>query len=125
MEEADVRLHADAFCAALLAGDIGKAAEELSKELHANLGQVVAMLPMPLKAAEVESAERTASGMRLVLHLTGDTEETQLETRWKERDGMPVIVEVSHLAATPVAPPAESVGGDEGELAPEQGDEHS
>ena len=125
MEEADVRLHADAFCAALLAGDIGKAAEELSKELHAHLGQTVALLPMPLIAAEVASAERTASGMLLVLHLTGETEETQLETRWKERDGKPVIVEVSHLAATPREVPAESVGGDEGELPPEQGDEKS
>lgn len=125
MEEQDVRAHADAFCAALLAGDIGKAADELSKELHANLGPLVAMLPMPLTSAEVESAERTASGMRLVLHLKGETDETRLETRWKERDDRPVIVEVSHLAATPVAPPAESVGGDEGQLSPEQGDEHS
>lgn len=122
MEEQDVRAHADAFCAALLAGDVGKAAEVLSKELHANLGPLVAMLPMPLTVAEVESAERTASGMRLVLHLQGEIDETLLETRWKERDGQPVIVEISHLAATP---PAESVGGDEGELPPEQDNEHS
>lgn len=123
MEEADVRQHADAFCAALVAGDVEKAFEELSQELHAHLGEVVTLIPMPLTAAEVESAERTASGMRLVLRMTGETEQTQLETRWKLRDDRPVIVEVSHLAATPVAPPAESVGGDEGELPPEQGDQ--
>ena len=105
MEEATVRERADAFCAALLAGDVELASQELSDELRRNLGQLVAMLPMPLTAASVESADRTASGMRLVLSLTGETEATQLETRWKERDGRPTIVEVSHLSsgAVPVA----------------------
>jgi len=105
MEEAAVRERADAFCAALLAGDVELASQELSNELRRNLGQLVALLPMPLTAASVESAERTASGMRLVLHLTGEHEATQLETRWKERDGRPVIVEASHVAAVPVEPP--------------------
>ena len=40
-----------------------------------------------------------------MLHLVGETDETRLETRWKERDGRPTIVEVSHLSggAVPVA----------------------
>jgi hypothetical protein len=104
MDEGVVREHADAYCAALLAGDIERAAEELSNELRANLGQMVAMLPMPLTSASVESLERTASGFRAVVHLIGESSETRLETRWKEREDRPVIVEVSHLTEAGVTP---------------------
>lgn len=114
MDEQAVREHADAHCEALLAGDIERAAQELSNELRANLGQLVAMLPAPITAATVESLDRTGSGFRAVLHLVGESAETRLETRWKERDGRPVIVEVSHLteealatAETPETSPAE------------------
>jgi hypothetical protein len=107
MDEQTVREHTAAFCEALVAGDIGRAAEDLSKELHANLGQMVAMLPMPLTAATVETLERTASGFRAVLHLVGESDETRLETRWKERDDRPVIVEVSHLTEAATAPAEE------------------
>jgi len=97
MDEQAVRDHAEAYCAALMAGDIERASQDLSSELRSNLGQLVAMLPMPLTAATVELIERTASGFRAVLHLVGETTETRLETRWKNRDDRPVVVEVSHL----------------------------
>lgn len=103
MDEQSVRDHADAFCAALTGGDVERAAEELSTELRSNLGQLVAMLPMPLTAATVESLDRTASGFRAVLHLVGETTETRLETRWKNRDDRPVVVEVSHLTEEAVS----------------------
>jgi hypothetical protein len=97
MDEQMVREHTDAFCRALLAGDVELATHDLSDELRTNLGQLVAMLPMPLSAAEVESIEKTSSGFRAVVHLVGESDETRLETRWKARDDRPVIVEVSHL----------------------------
>jgi hypothetical protein len=97
MDEQAVREHAEAFCTALVAGDVELAADELSNELRANLGQLVAMLPMPVVTAIVESIERTASGFRAVLHLVGESSETRMETRWKDRDDRPVVVEVSHL----------------------------
>ncbi|MGI8928454.1 MAG: hypothetical protein ACR2H0_03155 [Candidatus Limnocylindrales bacterium] len=103
MDEQAVRDHADAFCAALIDGDVERAAADLSTELRSNLGQLVAMLPMPLAAASVESIERTASGFRAVLHLVGETTETRLETRWKNRDDRPVVVEVSHLTEDAVS----------------------
>lgn len=101
MEEESVRQSAEAFCEALVAGDVDRASEHLSEQLHANLGQLVALLPMPLTAASVETLERTASGFRAVVHLVGESDETRLETRWKDRDDQPAIVEVSHLAAEP------------------------
>lgn len=115
MDEQAVREHAGKYCAALVAGDIDQAAQELSNELRSNLGQMVAMLPMPITQATIESVDRTASGFRLVLHLTGETSETTLETRWKERDDLPVIVEVSHLAEAPTAPAEEEETPPEGE----------
>ncbi|MEX2547262.1 MAG: hypothetical protein WD830_05675 [Chloroflexota bacterium] len=104
MEEQTLREHAEGYCEALVAGDIERASEDLSEQLRANLGQLVAMLPMPLTTATVESLERTASGFRAVLHLVGETDETRLETRWKDRDDRPVIVEVSHLTEQAAAP---------------------
>lgn len=103
MDEQTVREHVDSFCGALVTGDVETASKELSDELRANLGQLVAMLPMPLTSATAESLERTASGFRAVLHLVGESSATRLETRWKERDDRPVIVEVSHLTEEAVA----------------------
>ncbi|MGH2456011.1 MAG: hypothetical protein ACRDHD_07120 [Candidatus Limnocylindria bacterium] len=97
MDEQAVRDHAQAHCDALLAGDIGKAAQELSRELQSNLGPLVAMLPMPLTEAEVESVQMAGTAYRAVLRLAGETQSIRLETRWKERDGRPTIVEASHL----------------------------
>jgi len=103
MDPQIVRERAEAFCAALVVGDMDRAFEELSRELHSNLGSLVAMLPLPLTEAAVESVEVGGSGYVVVLDLLGENEETHLQTRWKERDGRPTIVEVSHLAEPQVA----------------------
>jgi len=36
----------------------------------------------------------------VVLRLVGETEEVLLQTRWKERDDQPTLIELSHLSAT-------------------------
>ena len=120
MEEAQVRERADALCAALVVGDVGKATEDFSKELRQNLGEVVALLPLPATEATVDSIERGSSGFVVVLRLVGETEEVLLQTRWKERDDQPTLIELSHLSATEKAiqsgelePEAEP--GDEGD----------
>ena len=111
MDEQAVREHAEATCAALLAGDIGKASEEMSKELQSSLGPIVAMLPMPMTEASIESIESTPTGYKAVLHLVGEGDTLRLETRWKDRDGQPTIVEASRVHEEPVAAPADT--GDE------------
>ena len=100
MEETQVRERAEALCAALVAGDVGKATEDFSKELRQNLGEVIALLPLPASEGAVESIERGSSGFVVVLRLVGETEEVLLQTRWKERDDRPTLIEVSHLSAT-------------------------
>jgi hypothetical protein len=115
MEEAQVRERAEAMCAALVAGDVGKATEDFSKELRQNLGEVIALLPLPASEGSVESIERGSSGFVVVLRLVGETEEVLLQTRWKERDDRPTLIELSHLSATEKAIQS-------GEVEPEPGD---
>ena len=116
MEEHDVRERAEALCAALVAGDIGRATEDFSTELRRNLGEVLALLPLPSNEATIESVERGGgSGYTVVLRLVGETEEVQIQTRWKERDGRATIIEASHLSRMETAIQAgEAEGATEG-----------
>ena len=116
MEEPQVRERAEAMCAALVAGDVGQATEAFSKELRQNLGEVVTLFPLPATEAAVDTIERGASsGFTVVLRLVGETEEVLLQTRWKERDDQPTLIELSHLSATEKAIQS-------GELEPDTGE---
>ena len=106
MDEPHVRERAESLCSALVAGDIDRVTEDFSEELRHNLGEVLALFMLPSEAATVEAVERGAgSGFTVLLRLVGAGEEVVVETRWKERDGRPTIIEASHLssAAAPVA----------------------
>jgi hypothetical protein len=116
MDEHAVREHAQAHCDALVAGDIDRATTQLSEELRSNLGHVLALLPLPLTEATVESVDRTGSGFVAVLRLVGENDDVRLQTRWKDRDGQPTIVEASHVT---VPEPTAPVGG---EALPDAGD---
>jgi hypothetical protein len=107
MDPQIVRERAEAFSAALVAGDMEQAASELSRELSSNLGPLVAILPLPLTDATVESVEVGGSGYVAVLHLVGEHAEIRLQTRWKERDGRPTIVETSHITEAAPEPSPE------------------
>lgn len=112
MDAPTVRTRAEAQCEALLAGDIDRAFEALSEQLRANMGEVIAQLPLPVTAATVESVELAGSGYLAVMHLVGETGEVRMNTRWKDRDGEPTIVEVSHVVE---APAPEATTDDEAE----------
>ena len=100
IDEAKVRERADAMCAALVAGDVERATEDFSKELRQNLGEVIALLPLPAAEGGIESVDRGGSSYTVVLRLVGETEEVLLQTRWKDRDDRPTLIELSHLSAT-------------------------
>lgn len=103
MDDDVIREQAQALCDALVAGDIGVATEHFSPELRRNLGEVLALLPLPSREATVQSVERGGSGFDVVLRVAGETEEVLVQTRWKDRDGRPTVVEASHLSRTPTA----------------------
>ena len=109
MDDQTLRDHAQAFCDALLEGDIDKAIGSLSQELHRNLGEVIALFPLPATETSIVSFESGGSGHTVILQLVSETETVLIQTRWKDRDGTPTIVEASHLSKTPtVAAEAES-----------------
>ena len=97
MDEGDVRTAAQAVADALVAGDVDAAIGYMSEELKRNLGEVIALLPLPATEVTIESIERGASAFLVTVRLVGENHEDQLQTRWKDRDGEPRIVEVSHI----------------------------
>jgi hypothetical protein len=104
MDEQAVRARAQAVCEALAAGDIERARGHFSPELQRNLGEVLALMPLPANEVAIESIEHAGSGYNVVIRLAGEVDEVLLQTRWKDRDGEPRMVEASHLASTPAAP---------------------
>lgn len=115
MEEQDVRSRAEALCAALVSGDIETATADFSSELRQNLGEVIALLPLPVTEATVDSIERGGSSAFVaILQLVGEAETVELQTRWKDRDGAPTVIEVSHLSSVE-AEPATGEDGESGE----------
>ena len=107
MDEPTVREHAQTLCDALVAGNVDLAIADFSKELRQNLGEVVSLLPLPSIEAAIDSVEHGSSGFVVVLRLLGETDEVMLQTRWKDRDDQPTVVEVSHLSQTALAGPVD------------------
>ena len=98
MDIETVRERATQFCGALDAGDIEAASQHMSPELRRNLGEVLALLPLPSNESTVESVDRGGSGFNVVLRIQGEADEVELHTRWKDRDGEPTLVEASHAS---------------------------
>jgi hypothetical protein len=98
MDETAVRARAQQMVDALVAGDVDRAIADVSDELRRNLGEVLSLLPLPITEGTIESIDRGASAMVVVTRLVGETDEVEIQTRWKERDGQPRIVEASHLS---------------------------
>jgi len=128
MTEEEVRERARAIGEALVAGDIGQVVAALSDELQRNPGEVVAMLPLPAVAAEVTRLEGAGGGAAYVavLDVTSETEHLELQTRWKDRNGEPRIVEVSHISRRAREAEAEAAAeAEESAAGPEPGDRAS
>jgi hypothetical protein len=64
---------------------------------------VIGLLPLPSREGAIESVAQGGSSYVVVLRLTGESEEVQVQTRWKDRDGKPTVVEASHLSSREVA----------------------
>jgi hypothetical protein len=122
--EDEIRDRATGICDALVAGQVDPVIGALSDELRRNVGEVLALLPVPASEASVASVQVAGGGAAyvVVLDLTSETEHVEVQTRWKDRGGEPRIVEVSHLSRTAreaaAAGEAEGVEGAEGEAGP-------
>ena len=108
MDEQVVRARAQAMCDGLAAGDIERATGDFSPELRRNLGEVLALMPLPANEVAIESIEHAGSGYNVVIRIAGEVDEVLVQTRWKERDGEPRMVEASHLSSVERMPDAEA-----------------
>jgi hypothetical protein len=77
---------------------------------------VLSLFPLPATESTIESLHAAGAGWLATIRLVGETDEVEVETRWKDRDGKPTIVEASHLSR--VAREAEAVPVDGEELEP-------
>jgi hypothetical protein len=100
MDEQTVRERAQAMCDAIVVGDVDAAIADASPELRRNLGEVIGLFPLPATEAAIESITQGGSSFLVVLRMAGETDEVQIQTRWKDRDGSPTLVEASHLSRT-------------------------
>jgi hypothetical protein len=114
MDAEEVRSHAQAYCDALVAGDVDRAIEELSEELHQHVGELISQIPLPLTEATVESVEVGGKGYIANLVLVGESGTVKVLTRWKDRDGTPTLVEASHVTEKPAEPVEGEAGSAEG-----------
>ncbi len=110
MTEDEVRQRAATVCDALVAGDVGRIIEMLSDELRRSPGEAVALLPLPARLANVASIETAGGGASfvVVLEVSSDAEQIELQTRWKDRAGEPRIVEISHRSRRAIEAEAEA-----------------
>ena len=112
MDEAAVRSSAEQFGDALVEGNVDRAIEHFSDELKRNLGEVVALLPLPATGVEITGFERATSAVVMTVRVASETADDELQLRWKDRDGTPRIVEIGHVGRVERAVPAESEADD-------------
>jgi hypothetical protein len=100
MDADSVRDKAQSFADALVAGDVERATSDFSNELRQRLGDVLTLFPLPATEATVVSVDHARSSYNVVISLAGENEDVEVQTRWKDREGRPTIVEASHLTRT-------------------------
>src|SRR5258706_11456807 len=104
MDEQAVRARAQAMCDALAAGDIDRATGDFSPELRRNLGEVLALMPLPANEVEIESVEHGGSGYKMGIPVGRQGDEVVIPTRWKDPDGQPRAPEGNQLSPAPAPP---------------------
>ena len=91
MDEAVVRERAQAHGEAVKAGDLRRAAVDLSDEAKADAPAVMDTLPRPVDAVEIVGVEDANDECVVRIRYSG-RHVVVVESRWAERDGRPMIV---------------------------------
>jgi len=97
VDQDTVRQHAQAHGDAVVANDLRQAGSDLTPEAQQQAPGVMGKLPQPVESATVQSVEDQGDEVvALIAYGGGDTSVT-VESRWAERDGRPMIVNLAVL----------------------------
>lgn len=95
MDEAQVREHAEGHGQAVVAGDLRRAGADLTKEVMSQAGEVMKNIPSPATSAEVKEVRKEGEEYVAVILYAGDDASVNVESRWVDRDGRPMITNLT------------------------------
>lgn len=98
VDEGSVREHANQHANAVMSGDMGTAARDLTNEGKAAAPRVMQDMPRPVTGVEVTKIEQ--DGDLYIAHISyrGEDAEHVVASHWEDRDGRPMIVDLRVVA---------------------------
>lgn len=95
MDESAVRRHAEAHGRAMVEGDVMRAGGDLTPEAQARARDVMRELPREISDVEILTIESAGGGEYVSrVRYSGEGREVTVESRWAEREGRPMIVDL-------------------------------
>jgi hypothetical protein len=95
MDEARVREHAEAHARAMADGDLRRASSDLTEEAKKTAPAVMAEMPRPVTGARVSDVVASGADAVATIVYSGHDKEISVESRWADRDGRPMITELT------------------------------
>lgn len=92
-----IREHAQGHANAMLAGDLKRAAKDLSESGRAGAPAVMGEMPKSLESAEVTTVAEDGDEATAVIVYSGEGREVTVKSRWSEEGDRPTITELKLL----------------------------
>jgi hypothetical protein len=92
MDVDTVRDHADQHGRAVVAGDLKRAGSDIATEAQGDAPGVLAAIPKVLESADVVDVVPDGDDALATITYSGEGRDVQVQSRWSERDGRPMIV---------------------------------
>jgi hypothetical protein len=91
VDEATVRNHAEQHGRAIVEGNLGRAAEDLTDPAKGQAGAVMKALPRPVTGVEVAGVRMEGDEAVVLVRYMGESADTSVESRWADEGGRPMI----------------------------------
>lgn len=95
MDEAPTRKHVEAHAKAVVDGDMDSVVNDIVPDLRQGAQDIAGKLPQPTEDAEIEKFEMEDGHAIAQIRYSNERESLALRSRWEERDGRPMIVELN------------------------------
>lgn len=94
MDDSKVRERAEAHGNAVVAGDLRRAAADLTDDAKAQAPGVMKQIPQPASEAAIEEVRAEGDEYVARIRYSKGDESTTVASRWGERDGEPKIIDL-------------------------------